>query len=1122
MNERFSFDVFLSYSSKDTDEVRPLAERLREDGLKVWFAEWMARPGDRIASKFEEGLKQSRVLVLCMSANAFGADWATLESQTFRFRDPLNKERRFIPLRLDDTPVKASLAQFFAIKWARNSEEQYTSLLEACRPPQKNTTAEHEERRRFEEKVFSLGLTGGLNCVAYSRDGRYAFSGSDDNTVQVWEVANGRCLRELEGHTNRVWSVACSPDGGLALSGSSDRTVRVWGVATGACLRVLKGHTDRVESVAYSLDGSLALSGSSDQRVRVWEVASGRCLQVLNGHTDSVWTVAFSPDGSRALSGSHDKTVREWEVASGRCVQVLEGHTDSVWSVVYSPKGRTAFSGADDGTLREWEMVSGRCLRVLEGHTKRIWSVAYSPGGGCALSGSDDKTVRVWEVESGRCLRVLKGHTSGVLSVDFSADGRHAFSAEENGVLHVWNLGAPVRPAVVAKAISGAVEEQVQYTNAKVLLVGDTGVGKTGLARYLALNIIDEERNLSTDGAWATQWTLPQSKTQGEVDKEIWLWDFAGQVDYRLVHQLFMDETAAAVMVFNPQDQNPFEGLGHWDLDLQKATRKPFAKLLAAGRTDRGGLVVSRSRIEKFMQERGFVPPLHETSARTGEGCDGLRDAILKAIQWQNIPITTSRTLYHRLKDQVLKLRDSGPPIIRLAELKQQMEQAFRGTSFTPEELQTVVGLLAGPGMIQNAGFGDVILLKPEILSRYAAALVRKVRKHPKELGCISERALLAGELDYQDFTRLPQEQEAIVLKALHETLVSRAWCLKQVVDGEVVLTFPSYFRRARPERPMHPRVVVTYRFTGPVDEIYATLVVRLHYTRAFESADLWRFAADFKTQTGKGLGLKLIREAEGNIRLDLYFDADVEEDSRVLFARYVHSHLNEHAQNVVRLRHYACANKKCPAFGTLISDRTAIDAALSSGEARVFCPRCGKAIPLHDVMEKKFESAKTEAEVRELQLEVKQILDNESRELLLMGHAFTIAGEAGQIYRQYTNSDHGIDGEIEFKSNDGQATGKRLYLQLKSGDSYLTKRQRDGAEIFHIKKARWADYWRSHAYPVMLVIRNSKGEARWMDVSEYLKRAENQVKQIVFEGERFDALSLIRWRDRVLAAASS
>ena len=54
------------------------------------------------------------------------------------------------------------------------------------------------------------------------------------------------------------------------------------------------------------------------------------------------------------------------------------------------------------------------------------------------------------------------------------------------------------------------------------------------------------------------------------------------------------------------------------------------------------------------------------------------------------------------------------------------------------------------------------------------------------------------------------------------------------------------------------------------------------------------------------------------------------------------------------------------------------------------------------------------------------------------MHHTGFIVAEAGQIYRGYTNSDHGIDGEIEFKDDQGRATGKRLYVQLKSGDSYL------------------------------------------------------------------------------------
>lgn len=124
----------------------------------------------------------------------------------------------------------------------------------------------------------------------------------------------------------------------------------------------------------------------------------------------------------------------------------------------------------------------------------------------------------------------------------------------------------------------------------------------------------------------------------------------------------------------------------------------------------------------------------------------------MQAIDWKSIPETTSPALYRRLKQEILSLRDSGLVLIRLAELKQRMEMTLRGENFELAELEAVVSLLAGPGMIQRLDFGGFILLRPEVLSRYSAAVVRKVRKHPQELGCIREDELLAGDLDYQHF----------------------------------------------------------------------------------------------------------------------------------------------------------------------------------------------------------------------------------------------------------------------------------------------------------------------------------------------------------------------------------
>ena len=70
--------------------------------------------------------------------------------------------------------------------------------------------------------------------------------------------------------------------------------------------------------------------------------------------------------------------------------------------------------------------------------------------------------------------------------------------------------------------------------------------------------------------------------------------------------------------------------------------------------------------------------------------------------------------------------------------------------------------------------------------------------------------------------------------------------------------------------------------------------------------------------------------------------------------------------------------------------------------------------------------------------------------------------------------------------------------MQLKSGDSHLRKRKSDGAEIFAIKKQRYVRHWMAQAFPVLLVIRNSEGEVRWMEVRDWLKRASDNGRKPV------------------------
>ncbi|MGH1478467.1 MAG: DUF4365 domain-containing protein [Geminicoccales bacterium] len=109
--------------------------------------------------------------------------------------------------------------------------------------------------------------------------------------------------------------------------------------------------------------------------------------------------------------------------------------------------------------------------------------------------------------------------------------------------------------------------------------------------------------------------------------------------------------------------------------------------------------------------------------------------------------------------------------------------------------------------------------------------------------------------------------------------------------------------------------------------------------------------------------------------------------------------------------------------------------------------------------------------------------------------------------------ADRGIDLEIEFNDDQGEASGKRLYLQLESGDSHLRMRKRDEAEIFQIKDPRRARYWVSQRNPEMLVVRTSDKKFHWMTVTKYLKVHGVETKQIEFEGEPFAALNVHKMR---------
>lgn len=101
------------------------------------------------------------------------------------------------------------------------------------------------------EEYSQQGHLHNVNSVAFSSDGRFALSGSSDQTIKLWDVHTGKELRTFIGHSNSVTSVTFSPDANYVLSGSWDKTIKLWDVHTGKELKTFTGHLKAVTSVVF-------------------------------------------------------------------------------------------------------------------------------------------------------------------------------------------------------------------------------------------------------------------------------------------------------------------------------------------------------------------------------------------------------------------------------------------------------------------------------------------------------------------------------------------------------------------------------------------------------------------------------------------------------------------------------------------------------------------------------------------------------------------------------------------------------------------------------------------------------------------------------------------------------
>jgi WD40 repeat protein len=302
------------------------------------------------------------------------------------------------------------------------------------------------------------GHRGPANTVAYSPDGKWLVTGSDDGAIRIWDSAAGKLVRVLLGHSGAVRSVCWSPDGRYLASGGSGKTIQLWEPRAGLLLRTFtspsEGHT--VRAVAWSPDGKTLASCNGGTKpiaaiaVNLWDVVSGRILRSLEEHNEDVTAIVWSPDATRLASAGKDNRIRIWDPATGRLLRSIE--TNMVAALAWSPDGKTLASCLG---LRHGEPIPGATLWDVDACEPRgtlmqtklgTGAIAWSPAGTnlCCASPMDSSDVEVWSIGAGQFFYNAPvpfynaGWASGNRACVWSPDGTRFAIAHGSGRTYVF------------------------------------------------------------------------------------------------------------------------------------------------------------------------------------------------------------------------------------------------------------------------------------------------------------------------------------------------------------------------------------------------------------------------------------------------------------------------------------------------------------------------------------------------------------------------------------------------------------------------------------------------------------------------------------------------------------
>ncbi|MEM9276342.1 MAG: CHAT domain-containing protein [Cyanobacteria bacterium P01_F01_bin.143] len=321
------------------------------------------------------------------------------------------------------------------------------------------TPPKPEAEPNFSKDAFQsfIGHSDSVRAIAFTPDGKYLASASDDRTVRLWDIATGQLINLFKGHKERVKCVQISADGKQIVSGSADSTLKIWDLETGNCTKTIKTSLNPktvLNAIAINSKQRFIATGSTSVKgtIKLWHWQTGEMLDAVSTAFSGIRSLALSSDARILVSGSGGKTIKIWDLEKGlQEPQIIpNAHMSDVFSLTICDRAegevlrdRILISGGKDRTIKRWNLDTGKEMRsahILKGHAGSIRDLAISPDGKKLASASSDHTVKIWEIETGKFRETLTGHFEVVRAVAFSPDGKILASAGDDWDIKLWQV----------------------------------------------------------------------------------------------------------------------------------------------------------------------------------------------------------------------------------------------------------------------------------------------------------------------------------------------------------------------------------------------------------------------------------------------------------------------------------------------------------------------------------------------------------------------------------------------------------------------------------------------------------------------------------------------------------